>query len=184
MFENVNSLPRPEPQFPLHNRNLQADRHHRCFDVGGHVIGALVGVPKVGHRRIIAGWHEPRKERLQIGLHLGISVFLDQQRCGGVLDHKCQQTVGTPAYPPTHIVGEFVQASAVCAHLKCCMHAVKMPLDAQSFKRYFVERVNASRQKLRPLRDFSVAPGWSTLSVKDAIGGGNPAGSVVNTTPL
>ena len=77
VLEQVNALPCAQCQMPVCDRNRQADRHHRGFDVGGHVVWPLVGVGQVGHACVGCWWHQTVEEVLQVCLHLGVGVFLD-----------------------------------------------------------------------------------------------------------
>jgi len=90
MFEKVKSLPRAEHNLPLAYWNRHADRKQRRLDMGGHVIRAFAGVAQIGHIGMICFWNNALKERIQVNLHIGISVFLDQQGTGRVAQEDCQ----------------------------------------------------------------------------------------------
>ena len=61
--------------------------------MGLHVVRALDGVGQIAHRRVVGRWHQPVEEREKVGLHVGVCVFLDQQRTGGMADKERQHTV-------------------------------------------------------------------------------------------
>ena len=110
MFEKVNSLPCSQPHFAILDRNRQADRQHRRFDMRGHVVGAFIGVGEVGHAGVGGGRHQPVKIVLQIGVHFRVGVFLYQQGSRGVLHQQRQQAI--TRNPIGHLAGEFIKAGA------------------------------------------------------------------------
>lgn len=80
MLKQKNTLPRAQCEAALGDRDRQMGGQKRRLDVGGHIVGAFIGVRKIRHRRIGRGGHKAVKEVLQIGLHLGVRVFLNQKR--------------------------------------------------------------------------------------------------------
>ena len=45
MLEQVNALPSPQGEFLLHDRNRKLHARQDRADMGGHIVGAFVGVP-------------------------------------------------------------------------------------------------------------------------------------------
>lgn len=86
MLAQVNPLPRAQSQFPLADRDRNAGPEHRRFHVGWHVVGAFdrVNVRQRFRNGVI-------HSRFKIGPNIGIGVFVDRQRCAGVLDKEVQQ---------------------------------------------------------------------------------------------
>lgn len=84
VFKQVNSLPCAQKWAPHRHRNCQRHGQHRGFDMRGHVVGSFIGMHQIRHRCICGGWHKPVKERLQVALHVGIGVFLNEQAATGV----------------------------------------------------------------------------------------------------
>ena len=75
VLTKVDPLPRPQLQAPIFHGNGHAAAEQGGFDVGGHVIGAFGVVNVVPRLR-----RNVLKEVFQILLHIGIGVFVNQQR--------------------------------------------------------------------------------------------------------
>ena len=75
MLEQVNALPSPQGEFPLHDRNRQLHARQDRADMGGHIVGAFVGVPisAVVLRR------QAVEKCLEIGANVPRGVLLYQQ---------------------------------------------------------------------------------------------------------
>jgi len=106
MLKQVNALPCAKGELSVMHRNTERGRQKGGFDVAGHIIGALIGVGEIGHFRVRRGRHEPVEKGLQVGLHLWVCVFLNEQASGGVADEQSEQAgaFGKGA----HLVGELV----------------------------------------------------------------------------
>ena len=111
MLKKIHPLPGTQPQSPVNQRNRQRYRHHRRLDMGGHIIRALISMSEIGHFRVRRGRHESVEKGLQVGLYLGVRVFLNEQAGGGVADKEREQAraVGKRA----GFIGEFVKAGAI-----------------------------------------------------------------------
>ena len=95
--------------------------------MGRHVVRAFVSVGQIGHRRIDRRRHKPAEIILQIGLHLGVGVFLNQQAGRSVAHHQRQKT--RTANPPGHIVCEFIKTGAIGLDLKRGLHDFQLRLE-------------------------------------------------------
>jgi hypothetical protein len=80
MLEQVNALPSSQGKLPLHDRNRQLHSDKGRADMGGHVVGAFVGVP------ISAGvlWRQAIEKCLEIGANVPRGVLLYEQSGRGV----------------------------------------------------------------------------------------------------
>ena len=76
MFPQVNALPRAQRQASAAQWQAEVHGRERGADVRRHVVRALAGVDK---QRIAVG-HEALEEPFEIGAHVRIGVFLDEQR--------------------------------------------------------------------------------------------------------
>ncbi len=77
VLEQINTLPSPQSEAPLQDRNRKLHPGQDRADVRGHVIGAFVGVP------ILSGIlrRQTVEKRLEIGANIWRGVFLyDQPR--------------------------------------------------------------------------------------------------------
>ena len=86
MFEQINTLPRPQHRHARNDRNADRDRHQGRLDMRWHVVRPLVSVREIGHRGMRCRRHETREELFEVRLHLRVGVLLDQERTGGVLN--------------------------------------------------------------------------------------------------
>ena len=75
MFPQINPLPRAERQATAAHGNAQIDRGQRRAHVCGHVVVAFAGV----REQRIAIRHETLEESLQIGAHVRVGIFLNEQ---------------------------------------------------------------------------------------------------------
>jgi hypothetical protein len=78
--------------------------------VGGHVVVAFGHVREEG----VAVGHQPAEERLQIALHGGIGVLLDEEAGRGVPDEDRAQALADPrrAHDAPHPARDLVQPTA------------------------------------------------------------------------
>jgi len=111
MLKQVNTLPCAERQRAVMHRNTERGRQKSGLDMGGHIIRALISMSEIGHFRVRRGRHESVEKGLQVGLYLGVRVFLNEQAGGGVADKEREQAraVGKRA----GFIGEFVKAGAI-----------------------------------------------------------------------
>ena len=86
MLEHIKPLPGAQRQLALVQRNAQRGLRQRRADMRGHVVRPFGGVAEVR-----AAVRQLGEEILQILLHIGIGIFLDQQRGRGVADETGQQ---------------------------------------------------------------------------------------------
>lgn len=86
MFAQVDSLPGSQAKFSATDRDRDRTAKHRCLDVRGHVIRPLA---RVNIRKIFRG--NRVKRRFQVSGHIGVGIFVDGQRCRGVLDENMEQ---------------------------------------------------------------------------------------------
>ena len=77
MLEKVNALPGAEHHPAAGDRDRQRCLGERALDVRRHVVGPLGAM----NEQRIAIRHEPLEKGDEVALHIGIGVFLDQQRC-------------------------------------------------------------------------------------------------------
>src|SRR5210317_1345571 len=73
----------------------------------GHIIWTLISVGQIMHAWIIRWRNQAGKIALQIALHLGVCVFLDQQTCRRMLDKQCDHTCAMD--PIAHFICKFIQ---------------------------------------------------------------------------
>lgn len=64
--------------------------------------------------------HEPAEVSLEVPLHLGVGVLLDQERSGGVTDVESEQPGTDPrlTYPLEDVVGELDETLSPGPHLE------------------------------------------------------------------
>ena len=110
VLEEINALPRAERHAPILHRNGKLRGRQRRADVRGHVVGAFDGVPV---KPIVLG-HHAAEERVEIGLDIGVGIFLNQQRGRCVL-HEDRQQAGLDveaAQPMRYLPRDFVKPFA------------------------------------------------------------------------
>ena len=78
--QQVDALPCAERKFVAHDEDAQVHGGQRGADVRGHVVVAFAGVLE----QRIPIRSEAGEESLQVATDLGVSIFLDEQRGGGV----------------------------------------------------------------------------------------------------
>ena len=81
MLEDIKPLPGAQRRLAAAHRNGNRGLGQRGADMGWHVVRPFGGVAII---HVLA--RQLRKEILQILLHIGIGIFLDQQRRRGVAD--------------------------------------------------------------------------------------------------
>jgi hypothetical protein len=106
MLEHINPLPGAQRQPALVQRNADRGLGQRRTDMRRHVVGPLGGVAEARP----AG-RQPMKEIAQVLLHIGIGIFLDQQRGRSVADETGEQSVFDlrAAHKIRHGIGKFVK---------------------------------------------------------------------------
>src|SRR5260370_32264688 len=75
MLEQVNALPSPQGELPLHDRNRKLHTGQGRADMGGHVVGTFVGVPISA---VVLRRHAVEK-CLEIGANVPPGVLLNEQ---------------------------------------------------------------------------------------------------------
>lgn len=81
MLPEINALPGAEGQSSVGNRDGEIGRGQGGADMGRHVIRAFASVFEQG----IAVGNQAREKTFEIQADLGVGIFLDDQRSGGVL---------------------------------------------------------------------------------------------------
>ena len=87
VFAQVDTLPSAQRQLSLADWNGNARPEHRRFDVSWHVVGTL---DRVNVRQRFGNGVVHR--RFKVGSYVRIGVFVDRQRCAGVLDKEVKQS--------------------------------------------------------------------------------------------
>ena len=114
MLEEIDALPGAQCQCAVLHGDAERHRHHRGFDMGGHVIETFVGVGQIGHRRI-GRWRDQAVEEIaQVGLHFGIGIFLNEQAGRRVTHKQREQAVPRPSDPVGQVAGEFIKTLSLC----------------------------------------------------------------------
>ncbi len=88
VFKQEYSLPASQGKAALLQRNGQVGLRQGGLDMRRHVVGALDSVAKGA----ILG-RDSAEKILQIPTHIGVSIFLDGERCRCVPDEQSQQTI-------------------------------------------------------------------------------------------
>lgn len=86
VFAEVDTLPGSQGGSAFADGDGNAAAEHAGFHMGGHVIGAFDGMD-VGERFGDGMVHSS----LEIGPHIGIGIFINGERCRGVLNEDVQQ---------------------------------------------------------------------------------------------
>ena len=84
MLAQIEPLPGPQQKLAILHRYPDRGLGQRRLDMRRHVIRPFRRVPEPVHRRMIRIRHQPRKELIEIPLHIRIGIFLDRQRAGRV----------------------------------------------------------------------------------------------------
>jgi len=109
VFPEIDPLPGSEREPAALERKGKIHRRQRGADVRGHIVSALGGVDE--QRVAIA--HEPREKSVEVAAHIGVGIFLDEQRGGSMPQMQRQQAV--PQFilndPLLDGVGEFNQTA-------------------------------------------------------------------------
>ena len=133
MLKQINPLPRTQHRHACDNWNADRDRHQGRLDMRRHVVGALIGMRKVRHRRMSCRRHQTREERFEVRLHFGVGVLLDQERTGGVLNKERQKPITLTMAPALYVPREFIKALPAGRNLKQSM-AHLSPLSDQRLR--------------------------------------------------
>ncbi len=121
MFKQINPLPRSQHRHTRNDRDTDRDRHQGRLDMCRHVVGALIGMREIRHRRMSCRRDQPREERFEVRLHFGVGVLLDQERTGGVLNKQRQKPVTLTMAPAFYVPREFIKALPAGRNLKQSM---------------------------------------------------------------
>ena len=89
VFPDVDALPGAELQAASAKGDAEVDGGQGRAHVGGHVVGPLAGVVVDG----VSVRHQPREEAVEIGPHVGVRVFLDEQGRGRVAEKEVDDAV-------------------------------------------------------------------------------------------
>jgi hypothetical protein len=110
MFPDVNALPGAEGHTAAADGNGEVDGGQGGADVSGHVVVAFGGVDE----HAVAVGDEAGEESFEVAADVGIGVFLDEQRGGGVTEVEGQKAVlkAFLGEPVRNVVGDFVEAAA------------------------------------------------------------------------
>lgn len=86
VFAQVDSLPSPQAQGPILDRDRQPGPHQRCLDMGRHIIRTLdrVNIREVFRDDVV-------QRGFEIDTYVGISVLIDCQAGRCVLNKDVQQ---------------------------------------------------------------------------------------------
>ena len=76
MFPKVDALPGAETQPAVLKWNREVNARQSAAHVRGHIVGTFGGMDE----KAIAVGHDARHPRFEIAPHVGISIFLDEQR--------------------------------------------------------------------------------------------------------
>ena len=119
VFEHVNSLPGAQCEPGIDQRVGQLRLRESSADMRRHVIGALGGVTVPG---CVFG-NDARKELIEIADHVGVGIFLNDQRRRSVLNkHRKEAGVNALALNPLFdLFGDGIQTFAPRGNL----HAVR-----------------------------------------------------------
>ena len=119
VFPQENALPGSQGQPALRDRNRQIGGRKGTPNMGRHVIWSFI---YMSIERVTIG-HQAPKECLEIGLHVRVGIFLNQQRCGCVVNEHAAQTrwYACACHGVTNLVGNGVQSAAGCLDLECVL---------------------------------------------------------------
>ncbi len=110
VLAEVDPLPGAEREAAVGDRQRERRAEHRGLDVGGHVVGALVGVGPV--RRVLGdGLVEVG---LEVAPHVGRGVLVQRQRRRGVLHEEVEQPdpqLAELGQLADHLTGDEVEAA-------------------------------------------------------------------------
>jgi hypothetical protein len=116
MFPKVNTLPGSERNCAMGNWDGKVHCGEGRSDMSRHVILAFVVVDEQG----IAILYKASKEALQIAAHIGVGVFLDQERGGRMANVQSQEAIleSVPGNPCVYRIREFVETTAASVNCK------------------------------------------------------------------
>ena len=124
VFKQINPLPSAQGKSPICDRDTEVCGQKGRFDMRGHIVRAFIGMGQIGHRRVCRGRDQARKEVLQIHLHLGVCVFLNNKTGRGVLDKECQQA--GPLDPTCHLTRKLVKTGTIGGDRELRLHAASI----------------------------------------------------------
>src|SRR5579863_3162520 len=89
MLSDINTLPGAEVERSASDRNVQRNAVDHGFDMGGHIVWTLdlVDPSGIGRRHAVECGE-------QIAPNVGVGVFLDDERGGGMTEKKRETAVG------------------------------------------------------------------------------------------
>lgn len=79
--------------------------------------------------------NEPAEKGLQILLHIGIGIFLNDERTGCVLAEQGQQAVARPCYKLRDIPRKFVETGTPALYHELGLHAFRIPRPLRRINR-------------------------------------------------
>ena len=90
MLPEIDALPGPEGKSTLENGNRERRSRQGGFDMRGHIVGPLLGMSV----EAISLWNETIQPALQVLACRRVSVFLNEQTGGRMLNEKRAQPFG------------------------------------------------------------------------------------------
>ena len=87
VFPEIDALPGAKGEAPLGHRDREVDGGQGGSNMSGHVVIAFSSMAEQGGTI----GHEASKECFEVAADIGVGVFLDQERGGGVADMKGEQ---------------------------------------------------------------------------------------------
>lgn len=110
VLEQVDSLPGSEGRLAVDDGDGEVSQGQGGADVRGHIVGAFDGVAV--EAAVFGG--EALEKCFQVVAHVGIRIFLNGERGGGVLDEQSQQpgTESLLAHPGGDFGGDLVEPLA------------------------------------------------------------------------
>jgi len=110
MFPDINALPGAEHHAAIADGNGEVDGGEGGADVGRHIVIAFGGMDE----HAVAVGDEAGEEGFEVAADVGIGVFLDEQRGGGVAEMEGEETVLKAFFgkPVGDVISDFVEAAA------------------------------------------------------------------------
>jgi hypothetical protein len=111
VLKDINTLPCPQAGAALLKRNRELGLSQGGLDMRGHVVGPLSGVAIWAIERCDA-----TEKILQIVTDIRVCIFLNGERCRGMLDKQSEQAFSHTLFlaPIDHLVRDIVQPRTVC----------------------------------------------------------------------
>jgi len=110
VFPEIDSLPGAEGKAASVDGKGEVDGGKGGADMGGHVVIALGGV----NEKWVAVGNEAGEEGFQIAPDIGVGIFLNEERGGGVAEVESDEAGLKAVFgePGGDLVGEVVEAAA------------------------------------------------------------------------